>query len=107
MGEAVSAVGGSASRRSPLDWNPPVAELGADTARLIGHLVTDQPAGRHGRDARRAWGLALSTGMLIASLDPAVARRILDHRPIAGIEICRDQTLARMDQHPAQLITKQ
>jgi hypothetical protein len=52
-------------------------------------------------------GLALSTGMLIASLDPAVARRILDHQPIAGIEICRDQTLARMDQHPAQLITKQ
>jgi hypothetical protein len=45
--------------------------------------------------------------MLIASLDPAVARRILDHQPIAGIEICRDQTLARMDQHPAQLITKQ
>jgi hypothetical protein len=39
--------------------------------------------------------------------DPAVARRILDHQPIAGIEICRDQTLARMDQHPAQLITKQ
>jgi hypothetical protein len=49
--------------------NPPVTDASRDTARLIGH--TDQPAGRHGRDARRVCRLALSTGMLIASLDPA------------------------------------
>ena len=52
---------------------------------LIGQLVTDQPAARHGRDACRVCGLALSTGMLIASLDPAVSKtNYRPHHPIAG-----------------------
>jgi hypothetical protein len=38
-----------------------------------------QPAARHGSDACRVCGLALSTGMLMAPLDPAVLRRVLDH----------------------------
>src|SRR4249920_752258 len=56
-----------------------MAELRANTACLIGQLVTDQPAARHGRDAYRVCGLALSTGILSAPLDPVVSRRILDH----------------------------
>ena len=45
--------------------------------RALGHRSTSWPT--QARRAHSVCGLALSTGMLIASLDPAVSRRIIDH----------------------------
>src|SRR6266576_4418796 len=64
--------------------------LRADTARLIGHLVTDQPAARHGGDACRVCGLALSTSILLAPLDPAVSKtNYRPHHPTAASKSAR------------------
>jgi len=64
----------AAQCRGAVCWleSPHMAELRANIARLIGQLVTDQPAARRGRDARKACGSN-------CALDPKGSQRIVDH----------------------------
>ena len=65
--------------------NPPMTELRANTRASSGSWSQINQPPDTGRDACGVCGLALSTSMLIASLDPAVSKtNSRPHHPIAG-----------------------